>query len=189
MTNINKILIVYIDLNSGGYMPSLYAFHYHIFFGGDKFIGITINNKSVNLDLEGCEPYKLFNPLTFEFSLVPKDIKNKVLNYIGYNMDLDGILDTMNSIESHDIRNHYLESTLYYKTNQQGKKINKFNLKVKHFDDLINDFSEDFYSYQLVKNNKDFSESEIILETFLTKNEVETKFKKYLLCDIKYSDI
>ncbi len=70
---------------------------------------------------------------------------------------------------------------IYYKTHQDGKNINEYNLKVKHFDDLVNDFSEDFYSYKTLAINRDFSETEILLETYLTKEEINKKFKDYLL--------
>lgn len=181
MTNINKIVIVYIDLNSGGYMPLLNLFDYHIFFGEDKFIGIGIDKKSLRVDLEDCSPYQLFNIFSFEETTIHYEIKNEVFQYIGYNMSIDDILDTINNIDSKDIRNHYLETMIYYKTNQVGKKINEYNLRVKHFDDLINYFAEDFYSYKILNNNKDFSESEIVLETYLTEKEIKEKFKDYLL--------
>lgn len=181
MTNINKIIITYIDLNDVGYMPSLELFHYHMFFDMDKFIGVTIDNKVRRIELEESGVHKIFNIISLEYSVIPKYVKDKVLEYVGYNLSLDDILDVMNEIDSNDIRNYYLETLLYYKTHQEGKKLNEYKLRVKHFDDLINYFNEDFYSYKIMNNNEDFSESEIILETYLTDDELKEKFKDYLL--------
>ncbi len=181
MTNINRIVIVYIDLNDGGFMPSLNMFDFYVFFEGHKFIGVSMDNKSMRMDLEDCRPFKIFDVLSFEQSTIDYEIKSEVLNYIGYNISVDEILDTMNSIDHEDVRFHYLETIIYYKTHQDGKNINEYNLKVKHFDDLVNDFSEDFYSYKTLAINRDFSETEILLETFLTKEEINKKFKDYLL--------
>ena len=59
MTNINRIIIVYINLNDGGYMPSLNLFDYYTFSDDYIFIGVTIDNKSVRIDLEDCRPFKI----------------------------------------------------------------------------------------------------------------------------------
>ena len=181
MTNINRIIIVYINLNDGGYMPSLNLFDYYTFSDDYIFIGVTIDNKSVRIDLEDCRPFKIFDTIEFSQMSLDTTSKNKILSFIGYNLTVDEILDVMNDIGEDSPRLNYLETMIYYKTHQNGKKIKEYNLKVKHFDDLINNFSQDFYSYKKLAINKDFSETEILLETYLTKEEINKKFKDYLL--------
>tara|TARA_R110001592_G_scaffold274717_3_gene541705 strand:+ start:1889 stop:2434 length:546 start_codon:yes stop_codon:yes gene_type:complete len=181
MTNINRIIIVYINLNDGGYMPSLDLFDYYTFSDDYIFIGVTIDNKSFRMDIEDCRPFKILDTPEFSEMSLNNKTKNKILNFIGFNISVDEILDTMNNIDHDSPRLNYLETMIYYKTHQDGKNINEYNLKVKHFDDLINNFSQDFYSYKTLAINKDFSETEILLETYLTKEEINKKFKDYLL--------
>ena len=79
----------------------------------------------------------------------------------------------------------YLKTLLYYKSNQEGKELKSYNLKIKHFDDLINQYSEDFIFFDVISNNEDYSESEIYLMTYLTENELKNKFTNYIIWKIK----
>jgi len=101
-----------------------------------------------------------------------------VMDYCGIKFSMDGILDELfeNTCET---RKLYLESILYYKLNQEGKVINEFNLIIKHFDDFLHQHSEDIYSYDILSNNEDFSESNVIISTHLTREELP-KFKRFL---------
>lgn len=109
------------------------------------------------------------------------DALNKVLDFIGLNQDIDGILDLMVDNKNDQNRLFYLKSVLYYITNQEGKTINSYNLKVKHFDDLVNQFSEDFVFFDIISNNDDYSQSEIFLMTYLNEDELKNKFRNYIL--------
>ncbi len=181
MTNINKIIVVHINLSYEGFLPSLDFFDYHIFYDTDNFIGVSLDSKSLRYELEGCGLYKTYDLETFKLSTIPIDIKNKMFEYLGLNLTIDDILDLMLDEDLDLDRKFYLESILYYKSNQEGKKLQKYNLRVKHFDDLSMDFPEDFVSYDIVENNEDFSEFRIKLQTYLTEEELNNKFKDYLL--------
>ena len=102
-----------------------------------------------------------------------------VIDYCGIKSSIDTILDELfeNTCET---RKLYLESVLYYKTNQEGRVINEFNLNFKHFDDFLHQHSEDIYSYDILSNNEDFSESNVIISTHLTREEL-SKFKRFLI--------
>jgi len=106
---------------------------------------------------------------------------NEILDFIGLNLDIDGILDLMVDNKNDQNRLFYLKSVLYYITSQEGKTINTYNLKVKHFDDLINKFSEDFVFFDIISNNEDYSQSEIFLMTYLNESELKNKFSNYIL--------
>jgi hypothetical protein len=90
-------------------------------------------------------------------------------------------LDLLGDDTVDDVRKFYLKSILYYKNNQKGKDIQKLTINVKHFDDLINQFPEDFISYEILNNNDDFSETFLTIETYLTKEELNDKFKDFLI--------
>ena len=78
-------------------------------------------------------------------------------------------------------RKFYLESVLYFKSNQEGKKIRTIQLTIKHFDDFIHQFSEDIISHEILSNNDDFSESIVIIETYLTEEKVKRRFINFLI--------
>jgi hypothetical protein len=77
-------------------------------------------------------------------------------------------------------RKFYLESILYFKSNQKGKRLNNLNLNIKHFDDFCHQFSEDIVSHEILFNNEDFSETRVIIETYLTEEEAKTKFSDFI---------
>ncbi len=178
MININKIILVIINIDRGDFVPSLDLFDYHVYITEDLFVGLAIDNPNLRYELNECGG-TVYNPDMFA-NLSLKRI-TPMLEYIGYNLDVNDILDIMLDEEVDLTRKFYLETVLYYKSNQEGKKINEYKLRVKHFDDLSMDFPEDFVSYEVVSNNEDFSESEIIMETYLTKSEINDKFKEYLI--------
>lgn len=180
MTNINKIIITHINLAYGGVLPPLELFDFHIFYGLDNFIGVSLDSNSLRCEIEESPKHDIYSVETFQYSTIPLGIKSRVLEYIGFSLSVDNILDIMLDTELDEDRKFYLETILYYKSSQEGKKIQKHKLKVKNFDDLVNHFPEDFVSYKILNNNNDFSESEIVLETYLTKEELNNKFKEYL---------
>lgn len=182
ITNVNRIILVLIDLNTPGFMPKLNLFHYYLFFDEDKFIGVTLENKSRIMDLDECFTLQTFKLLALNNLNINAVIKSKILEWIGYNLSIDEILDEIVIGDIENMRNLYLETLLYYKIHQEGKIINKYKLNIRHFDDLINQFSEDFCAYEIISNNKDFSESEIKIDTYLTLAELSIKFRDYLIC-------
>lgn len=180
MVNINKILITHINLSDNGYLPPLNLFDYHIFYNLDEFIGVAINSPDTLTHLVNSGPLKMYDVEIFTLSKIPNEIKDSVLGYLGLNLDVDNILDLIGDSTVDVDRKFYLKSVLYYKTNQEGKNLLKYNLTVKHFDDLVHFCAEDFVNYKIISNNDDFSESEIILETYLTEDELKNKFKEHL---------
>lgn len=178
MTNINKIVLVVINTSLGENIPSLDLFDYHAYISDDMFVGISIDNPSLRHEVKLCGG-TFYNPRIF--AALPLKKITPMLEYIGYTLSIDQILDIMLDEEVDIIRKFYLETVLYYKSNQEGRDLKEYQLKVKHFDDLAMDFPEDFVSYEILTNNEDFSESEIVLETYLTDDELKQKFKKYLL--------
>ncbi len=180
MVNINKILITHINLSDNGYLPSLDLFDYYIFYESDEFIGLNLTSLEFLNELQNSGPHKTYDLKTFPQSNVPTRVKSLLLDYIGFNFSVDDILDLILEPDIDEDRKFYLKSVLYYKTSQEGKELQTYNLKVKHFDDLIHCCAEDFVNYKVISNNEDFSESEIILETYLREDELKNKFKEYL---------
>jgi hypothetical protein len=181
MVNINKILITHINLSDNGYLPSLDLFDYYIFYESDEFIGLTLTSLDILNELQNSGPHKTYDLKSFSKSNVPNRIKTLLLDYIGFNFSADGILDLILEPDIDEDRKFYLKSVLYYKASQEGKELQTYNLKVKHFDDLVYYFAEDFVEYKILNNNDDFSESEITLKTYLKKSELKDKFKNYLI--------
>lgn len=179
MTNINKINIVVINLSDEGYMPSLELFDHFLFFNDDMFVGVFIDNPNTRFELENSGSHMIYDVLSFSY--IPTAVRDVILNYIGFNLTTDEILDIMLDEKLDYDRRFYLETVLYYKNNQLGKNIKEYSLRVKHFDDLIHYFPEDFVSYEILQNNEDFSESDIRLRTYLTNEELKEKFKNYIL--------
>lgn len=180
MVNINKILITHINLSDNGYLPSLDLFDYYIFYESDEFIGLSLTSLDILNELQDSGPHKTYDLKSFSKSNVPTSIKSLLLDYIGFNFSIDDILDLILEPDIDEDRKFYLKSVLYYKASQEGKELQTYNLKVKHFDDLAHYCAEDFVNYKVISNNEDFSESEIILETYLTEDELKNKFKEYL---------
>jgi hypothetical protein len=179
MTNINKIKIVIIDLSDDGYLPSLDLFDFHLFFNNTMFVGVFINNPSTIFELSMSGYHTVYD--IESFSLLDLTVKDSVLNYIGVNLTTDEILDIMLNEKLTINRKFYLETILYYKNNQRGKDLKEYKLTVKHFDDLINCFPEDFVSYNILQNNEDFSVSDICINTYLTNDEMNQKFGEFII--------
>lgn len=140
---------------------------------------LMLENNRLSEELSYFESYYLD-----DFDLIDTDYYlalNEILGYIGLNEDTDGILDLMFKNKGDQNRLFYLKTVLYYKLNQEGKELKSHTLKVKHFDDLVHFCAEDFVNYKIISNNYDFSESEIILETYLTEDEIKNKFTNYIM--------
>ena len=144
-------------------------------------IGVAIDSKkTINyLSNDGAEfdSYQITDDISIYKDYI-KDLQS-VIDYCGIKSSIDTILDELfeNTCET---RKLYLESVLYYKTNQEGRLINEFNLNFKHFDDFLHQHSEDIYSYDILSNNEDFSESNVIISTHLTREEL-SKFDEFLI--------
>lgn len=180
MVNINKIKIFHINFNES-IVPSTELFDKHVIYGFD-FIGLSIDSKNLRDKLtayDNCTSYGLD-----ELYLIDNRLKTPIRvieEYLGLNHEIDGILDIMLDEKLDIDRRFYLESILYYKSNQFGRPINKFTLNIKHFDDFYNNFSEDIISCDELEHNDDYSKSKIIIETHLTNEELIHRFKKYLI--------
>jgi len=181
MTNINRIAIIYINLSDDGYLPSLTLFDYHLFFDIDKFVAVSIDNSNLRFELEQCGSYKIYDLLSFSdlnFDIISK---SKILTYVGLSLSEDKILDLIIGDTKDSDRLFYLKSVLYYKVAQHGKIINKFNLNIKHFDDFINQYQEDIVEYDVKSNNEDFSESNVMIKTYLNESEINERFINYII--------
>jgi len=175
MVNVNKIKLIVIDLD--GREPPLELFDV-CEFDKNRLVGAIPMYKSTVNSLNGFE-YTLYditdeNPVGHMSESV-----DFIKEFIGYNMSIDDILDII--LDSDIDRRFYLESYLYYKSNQEGKPINKFTIDVNYYDDFIHYLSEDIITDEVIKNNEDFSKSTVKIETYLTKPEIVIKFKDYLL--------
>ena len=152
---------------------------YSVKLPNDMFMCLMVDSNRLSEELSNFESYYLD-----ELDLIDSSYHgalNKMLDFIGLNQDNTLKLDLM--FESKDDQNRlfYLKTVLYYKLNQEGKELKSYTLKVKHFDDLVHQFSEDFIFYDVISNNEDYSESEIYLMTYLTENELKNKFTNYII--------
>ena len=159
------------------------------------FIGLSIGSKNIIDEFSDFERWKSYDLLDIDDINDPEfeDIKNIIKNYTGIHMPLDEVVNILldcnefvTPIGTHVnmdkyCREIYLKSVIYYMNNQIGKKINKYKLRVKHYDDFHHQFSEDIISTDILENNYDFSESTIIVETYLTNDEINNKFIDFLI--------
>lgn len=176
MININRIKIYIID---DEFINVDLPIDYAVELPGDMSMCLMVDSNRLSEELSNFESYYL-DELDLIDSLY-HDALTEVLDYIGLNQTVDGILDLMIDHKEDENRLFYLKSVLYYTTSQEGKTINSYNLKVKHFDDLINEFSEDFVFFNVISNNEDYSQSEIFLMTYLSEAELKNKFSNYIL--------
>jgi hypothetical protein len=181
MVNVNNIRIFVIENPDVPYLEDLGMFDYFDY-GHDVFIGLAIDSTRLRDELDGIWDYSSF-PIN-DFGNIGKEhnpILQSVLDYCGIEFGIDGILDMMLDEDVDLNRRFYLESVLYFKSNQKGKKINKIQLTIKHFDDFIHNFSEDVVSHEILTNNEDFSETIVIIETYLSDKEIDSKFSNFLI--------
>lgn len=176
MININRIKIYILD---NKFINVDLPIDYAVELPDDMLMCLMVDTNRLSEELSNFESYYLD-----ELDLIDVDYYpalNEILDYIGLNESIDGILDLMVDNKNDQNRLFYLKSVLYYITSQEGKTINSYNLKVKHFDDLINEFSEDFVFFDIISNNEDYSQSEIFLMTYLSEAELKNKFSNYIL--------
>lgn len=176
MININKIKIYIL-----GNKPIDYDLYidYSVELPDGLLMCLMLDNNRLSEELSDFESYYLDDLDLIDTDYYPA--LNEILDYIGLNDDTDGILDLMFENKDDQNRLFYLKTVLYYKLNQEGKELKSYTLKVKHFDDLVHQFSEDFIFYDIISNNEDYSESEIYLMTYLTENEIKNKFTNYII--------
>lgn len=181
MININKIRIFVIEYPDVSILNSLELFDVSEV-GKDVYIGLAVDSTRLRDELNGICSYSSYAITdTDQINKQYKDILEPIINYCGIQHTINGILDIMLEEVIDYNRKFYLESVLYFKSNQKGKKLNKLNLFVKHFDDFSYQFSEDIFSYDIISNNEDFSETRVIIETYLTEQEAIKKFNEYLI--------
>lgn len=181
MVNINKIRIFIIHQLDVPYLD-MQKFFDCFNTGHHLFVGLTIDSEKLRNELDGTWDYSSYSITNID--QIDKKyyiLITPLIEYCGIEHTINGILDIMLDDKLDDNRRFYLESMLYFKSNQKGKKINTLNLIVKHFDDFSHRFSEDIISYEIISNNKDFSETMVIIETYLTEEEVSKKFNKFLI--------
>ncbi len=184
MVNVNKIKIIVFDLAYGDNFISDEVIQCQMFTTEDTLAVLVIDSPQLRYELEYCDEYRVYNLTEYKFTNSTYGTIDNfigILEYSGINLDVDGILDIMLDETLDEDRKLILESVLYYKSNQEGKELNTHKIRVKHFDDLIHYFSEDFVSCEVTENNEDFSESEILMESYLTKDEINIKFNEYLI--------
>jgi hypothetical protein len=176
MININRIKIYILD---NKFINVDLPIDYAVELPDDMLMCLMIDSNRLSEELTNFESYYLDELDFIDIDYYPA--LNEILDYIGLNQSIDGILDLMVDNKNDQNRLFYLKSVLYYITSQEGKTINTYNLKVKHFDDLINEFSEDFVFFDVISNNEDYSQSEIFLMTYLNETELKNKFSDYIL--------
>jgi hypothetical protein len=180
MVNINEIKVYIAELTNKNYIPSEDLFEVYSLDPYGNFIGLAIDNNMVRDELRGT------NYVTYDLNELDKiqfvydEHVETIRDYTGIDLDTDGILDVL--IEGVDpVRELYLKSMLYFKTNQDGRPINEFTLRVKYYADFSNDFSEDLVSATVLNTDSDTSVSEINIKTHLTEEEIKFKFLNYLV--------
>ena len=181
MVNINNIRIFVIDNPDIPYLEDLGMFDYFDY-GYNVFIGLAVDSVRLRDELDGIWDYSSY--VITDTKGIDKQyehILETVLGYCGIEFGIDGILDMMLDEDVDLNRRFYLESVLYFKSNQKGKKINRIQLTIKHFDDFIHSFSEDVVSHEIISNNDDFSETIVIIETYLSDKEIDSKFSNFLI--------
>jgi len=176
MININRIKIYMLD---NEFINVDLPIDYTVELPDDMSMCLMVDSNRLSEELSNFESYYLDELDFIDVDYYPA--LNEILDYIGLNESIDGILDLMVDNKNDQNRLFYLKSVLYYTTSQEGKTINTYNLKVKHFDDLINEFSEDFVFFDVISNNEDYSQSEIFLMTYLNETELKNKFSNYIL--------
>jgi hypothetical protein len=182
MININKIKIYILSDSDIKHTQSLNIdlyIDYMVELPDKLSMCLMLDNNRLSEELSDFEFYYLD-----DLDLIDSDYYlalNQILDYIGLNEDIDGILDLMFQNKHDQNRLFYLKSVLHYKTTQEGKELKSYILKVKHFDDLAHQFPEDFIFFDIISNNDDYSESEIYLMSYLTENEIKNKFINYII--------
>jgi len=183
MININKIKLYILNKDIINIIlktnAPLVTIDYSVELPDGMLMCLMIDSNRLSEELSNFESYYLD-----ELDLIDTEYYtalNEILDFIGLNQNVDGILDLMVDNKEDQNRLFYLKSVLYYITNQEGRTINSYNLKVKHFDDFINEFSEDFVFFDVISNNEDYSQSEIFLMTYLNETELKNKFSNYIL--------
>lgn len=180
MINVNKIHIFIIENLNVEYTLDLHLFDYFQFEYG-IFSGLAVDSSRLREELD---VYNYSSTVLIDYHKIIESYEKQLtplLEYCGIVYTIDDILDTILDEKLDDNRRIYLESVLYFKSNQKGKTLNNLNLKIRHFDDFCHQFSEDIVSHEIILNNKDFSETRVIIETYLTEKEANTKFINYLI--------
>jgi hypothetical protein len=183
MVNINEIKVYVAELTNKNYIPSEDLFEVYNLDPYGNFIGLAIDNNMVRDELRGTNyvTYGLNELGDIQF-VYDKHVE-RIREYVGIDLDTDGILDAMIELDdiADPVRELYLKSMLYYKTNQAGKPINEFKLRVKCYADFSNDFSEDLVSADVINTESDTLISEIKIKTHLTEEEIKNKFSNYIV--------
>lgn len=194
MININKIKIYVAEFTSENQLVSIDMFDISAVLA-NYFIGLSIESPNIVDEFTDFERWRTYDLLDIDDIDNPSfnQITEIIKNYTGVHMTLDEVVNLMLDGDEfpYDFGVHvnrdkfcreiYLRSVIYYKTNQLGKKKHKHQIKVKHYDDFHHQFSEDIISTQVLENNDDFSESIILIETYLTINELNGKFREYII--------
>lgn len=179
MVNINKIKIIHFNLDLSGYIPFEFIHYYNELnnFG----VALVIDSKELRHELNFCDGHTVYDITNYEKLNKIFDIID-ITKFCGISLSIDGILDAM--LDDEDVgklRRSYLDSMLYYKTTQEGKPINNFFLTLKHIDTLLEEHPEDIFDFYIVNQNYNLTETKVDLRSYLTKEEVKNKFKKYII--------
>lgn len=194
MININKIKIYVAEFTNEHQLIGLDMFDVSTIIG-NLFVGLSIESQNILDEFTDFEHWTHYNLLDINYITDPTltEVVQVIKDYTCVFHDLNDVVDTMldgvefNSPDGYHVnidkycREIYLRSVIYYKNNQEGKKRNFYKLKVKHFDDFAHEFAEDLISTEVLHNNSDFSESDVLIETYLTDNEINDKFKEYII--------
>jgi len=189
--NIHNINIYIIEFKDGDTEPNLDYFDLYLmedgyFFGLAKTFPYVVNEMSKYSNLE---VYNLLELDKIDYKYV--DMVNLVKDYVGIDKSMDELsnilIDELKSgdcdnMSKEDIRrSDYIDSIIYYMTNQKGKPISMVDIRVKMVDDLFHYFSEDIISYESIKNGLDFDDCTIKIKTYLSEEEIKEKFKEYII--------
>lgn len=194
MININKIKIYIAEFTNEQQLIGLDMFDVATIVD-TLFVGLSIESQNILDEFTDFEHWTHYDLLDIDFITDPtlSEAVQVIKDYTCVFQDLNEVVDTMlDGLEfkcplgfhvNRDkyCREIYLKSVIYYKNNQEGKRRNFYKLKIKHFDDFAHQFAEDLISTEVLHNNEDFSETDVLIETYLTDNEINDKFKEYII--------
>jgi len=163
----------------------------------DLFIGLAVQNDMILGEINICSDGANYNILdlidlpNYHMGEVFDKCFDVIISFTGIKLEINDILDIMNGdlvekidddvieFDIHD-RRIYLESMLYYKSNQDGKEINGFSIRVEGYDEFLSEFEDDIITCVVISHEK-FIYYNIDIETYLTLEEMNEKFEGFLV--------
>lgn len=172
--NINRLYIVILE----GVCPldvDICLFDHYEIINGDTFVGLTTRVNELDGAIPMCNNILILRLLDSIKLSLPIFLTEGVYEFCGVKKSKDEIIDLFLDEDLDEVRRYYLENMLYYLETQKDKPILKYKLWVKHYDDFIHEYGSDIISSKVIKDNFDFSESYVEIESCLTEAELRRK--------------